>query len=157
VWYYFRVALANPQSDSAITSIGIEMNVDVGAHVVWFDDIKAVNIHTANWVTLPKQTWWVDEEADDLVLSDAGRTAAGYHLLKISGGSHPAQLTTDAAVATVPESYLTAYATYLMLLGGSRASDEDVDGRRTLAQNWLTIAEREAGKFPMLQNARKVA
>lgn len=157
VWTYFRMALANPQSDIAIVSIGIEMNVDKGAHVVWFDDLKAVDIHSANWVKLPKQTWRLDEEADDLILSDAGRWAAGYHLLKLSGGSHPAQLTADSGVSTVPESFIIAYATYLALMGGSRASDNDPDGRRTMARDWLAISEREAGKFSPLIDARKAA
>ena len=154
IWTYWRVALVNPQSDTAIVSIGIEMNVDKGAHTVWFDDIKVVDNNTGVWVKLPKQVWRIDRETDDLVLSAEGRAAAGYHLLKVSGGSNPAQLTADSGVATVPESYLVAKAVALMLRGGSRASEDDADGRRSLARDWDLEAMLERGKFPPLVDAR---
>lgn len=150
---FFHVALAAPENLTAITSIGLEMNVDKGAHTVWFDHITAVNHDTGDWVKIPKQAWRIDQEGNDLVFIEAPTS----RLLKISGGSHPAQMTADTDVATVPESFLIAYATYLMLSGGSRASRDDADGRRSLARDWLAIAEREKGKFPPLINARRVA
>lgn len=155
-WTYFRILLANPESDTAIISVGIEMNVDKGAHTVWFDDLKVVINDSAVWSPLPRQTWSIDREANDLVLTDPGKYAAGYSLLKILGGSNPAQMTADTDTATVPESYLINYATGLMLMSGSDASDNDPHGRRSLGRDFLGIAEREAGKFPVLQGAREV-
>ncbi len=154
IWTFFRVALTAPESDTAIISIAIEHNVDKAAHTIWFDDIKVVDNDSAHWTVLPKQTWDIDQEANDLVFKTG---APSHRLLKISGGAHPSQLTTDAGTSEVPESYIIAKATALMLSGGSRASREDADGRRTLGRDWEALAARELSKLPPLVNARKVA
>lgn len=151
-WTFFRTAFAASEGNTAIISIALEHNVDKGAHTIWFDDIKVVDNDSAHWTALPKQTWRIDQEANDLVFLGA----PSHRLLKISGGAHPSQLTTDAGVSEVPESYIIAKATALMLSGGSRASGEDADGRRTLGRDWEALAARELGKLPPLVDARKV-
>lgn len=153
---FFRIALANPESDTAIISIGIEMDQDKGAHTVWFDDIKAVNENTSVWTPLPSHLWHIDQEANDLILTGPGKSAVGYSLIKLTGGSHPAQMTADTDTATVPEDYLVAKATSLMMLGGSRAGSDDPEGRRASAQYWEREAIKARGKFPALQGARIV-
>jgi hypothetical protein len=156
VWTYFRVALVNPETDTAIISIGIEMDQDKGAHTVWFDDIRATHNNRSVWTRLPHHLWHIDQEADDIILTGSGKTTMGYALMKIVGGSHPAQMTADTDVATVPESYLIAQATYLMLTQGSRASGDDPEGRRSQAREWGGIAQLERGKFPAFQGVRVV-
>lgn len=155
-WTFCRVALAAPESDTAIVSIGIEMDQDKGAHVVYFEDFRAVDDNSAEWVTLNDECWRIDQEALDLVFTPPGVIAMGDSLIKITGGSNPAQLTAQSTVATVPESYLIAYATGSLLLGGSRATGDDRDGRRSLGREWMDRAVRERGKFPILINVRKV-
>jgi hypothetical protein len=44
-----------------------------------------------------------------------------------------------------------------MLMSGSRATNDDPLGRRSLARGWFQVAEREKGKFPSLVNGRKAA
>jgi len=156
-WTYWRVSLAAPENDTAIISIGIEMDQDKGAHTVWFSNIKVVDHNSAHYVEIPNQTWSIDKQANDLILKPSGRKAAGYSLLKISGGSHPAQMTADSDIATVPESYLIAYATAMRLRAGSRATAEDTEGRRNLADRWFRTARIERAKFPMLVDVRRVA
>lgn len=155
-WTYVRIALADPDLDTAILHVGIRMTVDKGAFTLWLDDIKAVNHESAHWVPLAKNLWWIDQEGKDLILGNVGRAVASYRLLKLSGGSNPAQMTASADVATVPEEYLIAKATTLLLLGGSRASDQDIAGRRSLAGFWEGQATRARGKMPILEDARAV-
>lgn len=156
VWTYVRVALATPELDTAILHVEIRMSVDKGPFTLWLDDIKAVNHDSSIWVRLLKHLWRIDQEEKDLILTPSGRGAAGYRLLKISGGSNPAQMTASSTVATVPEEYLIAKATALLLMGGSRSGDQDMDGRRTLAGFWEGQAGRAKGKMPVLVDARAV-
>ncbi len=152
-WTFFHVALAAPENDTAIASFGLEMDVDKAAHTIWFDQIVAVNHDSGEWTRIPKQSWSIDQEANDLVFTDPPT----YRLLKISGGSHPSQMTAGTDVATVSEGYLVAKATSLLLIAGSRASREDPEGYRSLGRDWEITAIREAGKFPVLTDARKLA
>lgn len=155
-WTYFRIALANPETDTAIVSIGLEMNVDKGAHTVWFDDIKAVNHDAAQWTPVGKNLWNIDREENDLYFSPAGVRGLGYGMLKLEGGSIPASMTANSDVATVPEQYLIAQATAYLLYGGSVASNEDPDGRRSLADRFQQQANRARGGFDVLTSVRKV-
>jgi hypothetical protein len=41
-WTFVRMSLANPETDTAIISIGLEYDSDLGACTVWIDDIVAV-------------------------------------------------------------------------------------------------------------------
>ena len=53
-WTYVRVALANPETDTAIISVGLNYAVDIGAATIWINDVKAVLDKTAIWTTLQK-------------------------------------------------------------------------------------------------------
>ena len=144
-WTFFHVALGAPESDTDIISLGIEMNVDKGAHTIWFDQITAVNHDSGEWTKIGKQAWRIDQEAKDLIFTNPPTS----RLLKISGGSHPAQLTTDAAVSEAPESYIIAKATAFML-----SSKRDEQGRS--ANDWEVLAAREMGKIHLPPDVRKV-
>jgi len=145
---FFRIALANPEDDTAIISIGIEMDVDKGAHTVYFDDFKAVNEDSSIWARVASQVWRIDKQAKDLILFGQGVGTVGYSLLKIKGGTNPASMSTDATVATVPESYLVAKATARLLL-----MYEDT---RTLGVGYLRDARREFRALPPLVDVVKV-
>ena len=45
-WTHVRLALATPQLDSAIISLGLEYDVDIGACTVHLDDFRAVRLAT---------------------------------------------------------------------------------------------------------------
>jgi len=155
-WTFVRLALTAPESLTAIISLALEYNANAGANTIWLDDIRAVDENSATWVTLKDHLWGIDKENDDLILPVSGVQTAGYRLLKITGGQHPAQMTGDTDTATVPETYLIAKATSLMLSGGSRAVGDDAAGRRSLAAAWEREALIERGKFDTLQGVRTV-
>jgi hypothetical protein len=149
-WTFFRIALSSPEADTAIISIGIEMDQDKAAHVVWFDDIRAVNNDTAQWEDLSRHLWHIDKEARDLILTNDGVCASGYYLMKLKGGDLPLLLDSDTDTNEVPDSYLIYRSAGLALL-------PQIDERdRQRAQIYLGLAEREAQKMPMLVNARFV-
>ena len=162
-WKYCRVALSNPEDNTAITQIRFEYDSDLGACVVYLDDIKAVKNDTATWEKLPRDTWRIDKEGTlqgastaDLVLSDRGRALASYRLLKIVGGDKPAELSSDSDTTEVPERFVTAYATALAAQAGSIRQELDTDGMRTLAGFWHNKAAEARNAMPFLTNVRMV-
>lgn len=146
-WTYVIIQLANPEDDTAIISIGLEYNANSGANTVWLDRIEAFNYDSIRWAPLGKNLWYIDQEASDLMLWPAGRSVVGSRLMKLYGGSNPAQLTTDAGTATVHEDYLVEKA---LALAKKRAGDDD----------WTThelAAQRAKGKLATGVNVRKVS
>ena len=155
-WTYVRMALVNPETDTAIISIGLEYDSELGACQVRLDDIKVVQNDTAEWTIFPKHLWKIDRSARDLILSDSGRLEAGYTLLKITGGDKPALLTTETATSEVDDSYIIARATGLAFAAASGGTGTDPDQKRQQAAFWLGLAEQSKRAFPMLITGRVV-
>jgi hypothetical protein len=152
-WTYCRIAMANPETDTAIISVGLEYDADIGACTIWIDDIKAVVNDTAVWERLPTNLWSIDKTANDLVFTSDGRGIAGYHLLKLIGGTKPALLTAETTECTVDDWYVIARATALALQGTPAG---DPGENRRMATQWLSLAELAWRSLPMLQNVRTV-
>ena len=155
-WTFVRMTLANPETDTAIISVGLEYDSDLGACVVWIDDISAVANDTAEWTTLDRRYWKIDKEARDLVLMRDGQCAAGYALIKITGGDKPALLTSDSDTTEIPEDYIIASSVTNVLLSASGGPATDPDARRQLSAYWAQQAERARRSIPMLVNVRSV-
>lgn len=147
-WRYCRLAMDTPELDSAIISVGLRHQVDIGAATVWLDDLKAVDNNTAHWSPLPRNLWTIDKEARVLVLVDGGVEWVGSKLMKLVGGDNPLLLAADADTNEVPDSYIIYRAVGLTLM--TRPETEN------RAHTYLAMAERETSKFPMLINARMV-
>lgn len=145
-WRYVRLAMDTPELDSAIISVGLRHQVDIGAATLWLDDLKATVNNEQDWELMPRDLWMVDKEAKDLVFIHTGVGWAGYGLLKLVGGDNPLVLAADSDVNEVPDSYLIYRTVGLALL--------TMPGQETRAQMYLGMAERETDKFPPLINAR---
>ncbi len=155
-WTFVQLALANPEDDTAIISIGLEYNANAAANDIWLDEIVAVNHDKSDWIELPKHLWWIDKENNDLVFSLAGVQTMGYSLMKLSGGSVPTALSSDTDVCDIPEQFVIARATALLLMGGSQGREADTFDRRGLAAYWDGRAQQERNRFPVLMNVRKL-
>ena len=155
-WTYFSAALANPEDDTAIVSVGLEMNVDKGAHTVWFDDLKAVVNDSFVWRELPARLWSIDKEAADLVLTEAGKSIVGYKMMKLVGGDEPVTLDADGTANEIDDEYVIAMATALEFQAASGGRTTDADELRQQAAFWFAKAERRKRSFPSLANVRTV-
>ncbi len=155
-WTFVRMSLANPETDTAIISVGLEYDADIGAVTVWIDDISAVANDTAEWITLPRHNWRIDRESRDLLLVRDGHDAVGYSLIKITGGDKPALLTSDSTATEIDENFIIANATNLALISTSGGPATDPDAKRQLSAYWSAQAERARKSFPMLVNVRQV-
>ena len=153
-WTYCRIALSNPETDTAIISVGFEYDADLNACTVWLDDIKAVVNSSAVWDRLPHNLWSVDRASRDLVFTSDGRSIAGYRLLKISGGAKPGLLTAESTTSDVDDWYVIARATALAIQG---TPGQDPGENRRRATQWFAIAEMAWRSMPILQNVRMIS
>jgi hypothetical protein len=155
-WTFVRMAMANPETDTAIISVGLEYDSDLGACTVWIDDISAVANDTAEWNTLDRRLWKIDKEARDLILVRDGQDAIGYSLIKLTGGDKPALLSSETDTTEIPERYVIAFATARALLSTSGGPTTDPDNKRQLVAYWDGEVNRARASFPMLANVRTV-
>jgi hypothetical protein len=151
-WTYFRVQLAIPELDTAIISIGIEYDADLGACTIWLDDLKAVKNDEAVWTPVPRRLWHIDKNTSNLILSSAGRAQIGYAMLKIVGGDKPTLLSLDTDTNEVSDEYVINKATALALAANG-PQDERTDRRIAFFEGQ---AQRAYRKLPTLSNVREV-
>ena len=156
-WTFARMSLANPESDTAIASVGLEHDADLGPGVtIWLDDISAVKNDSAQWDKLPRNLWRIDKEAQDIVLDDYAHGVARYNLLKLVGGDKPALLTTDSAPSEIDEQYIVARATALAFASASGGPNTDPDNKNNMAGFWMGMSASARRAFPMLTDVRLV-
>ena len=155
-WTFVRMSLANPETDTAIISVGLEYDADIGAVTVWIDDIVAVANDTAEWEILDRRNWKIDREARDLILVRDGHDVVGYSLIKIIGGDKPALLSSDSTATEIDENFIVANSTNLALIATSGGPATDPDAKRQLSSYWAAQAERTRNALPMLVNVRHV-
>ena len=155
-WTFCRVALANPETDTAIISVGLEYDSDIGACTVWLDDISVVRNDTAIWRRLPKHLWSVDKEARDLILTSEGRGLVGSSLIKLVGGDDPALFTAESSATELDDFYVIARTTGLALASASGGPSTDPDSKRTHAGYWFGMAASRMRSWPPLKDIRRV-
>ena len=153
-WTYCRMALSTPELDTAIISVGFEYDSDLGACVVWIDDIKAVIDASATWERLDNHLWSIDKNNRNLVFTLDGRAVARYNLLRLTGGDQPAIMTADSSTCEIDEGYVTARATALAL-SASWGLPDPGEARR-MAQFWMALSEQAKARMPILQGVRTV-
>jgi len=105
-WTYHQVALANPQSDSAIATIGIKADSDPGAVTIWIDDVKAIRSGTEAWTSVHRDFWRVEKDDRRLELDPSGLPGYASGLLRLKGLRVPALLSNDSDICEVDPEYV---------------------------------------------------
>jgi hypothetical protein len=138
-WTRHIISLANPQSDSAIISVGIKMIVDKGAFNLWVDDVKAIDALTNVYRELPIEYWGIAKGSTNyLHLTVDGLSLVGIGTqLRLTGYRIPVRLDADATTSEVDPAYLIAQTTGRLLISHAKSSFLDIHDRASLAQYWL--------------------
>jgi len=143
-WYRHSIALANPQSDTAIISIGLVQTSDVGAATYYIDDVRAVKDKSKVYKVLNPENWGIVQASTKLLQLD--ETAYSQielgRQLRLSGYAVPDEFTGDSTDSTIDPDYIVAKATSTLLLvsGGGREIDPDDNMKKS--EMWMGIAER---------------
>ena len=155
-WTFFRVKLTNPELDTAIISIGLEMDADLGACTVWLDDLSVVKNDSAEWMKIPRNLWKIDKEAQDIIFDNYVHGTARYNLLKIVGGDKPALLTSETDTSEIDEQYIISRATALAFAHASGGPATDPDNKNNMAGFWMGMSQQAKRAFPLLTDVRLV-
>ena len=146
-WTFVRMSLDNAETDTAIISVGLEYDSDLGACTLWVDDISVVRNDTAEWIKVPRNLWRIDKQSQEIIFDSYFDGLAPYDLLKIVGGDKPALLSADSTSNEISDDYVMQEATGRAFLAGDR---------RELAAPWLTLSSAARRNFPMLTNVRTI-
>ena len=155
-WTFCRVALSNPEDDTAIISVGLEYDSDLGACTVWLDDISVVKNDSAQWDKLPRNLWKIDKQEKDVVIDGYTHGLARYNLLKIVGGDKPALLTADTDTSELDEQYIISRSTALAFASASGGPATDPDNKNNMAGFWMGMSQQAKRQIPFLTDIRLV-
>ena len=152
-WTFVRIALANPELDTAIISVGLNAAVNIAANTVWISNVRGVLDSTAKWVLKDRNNWRCEENTRDIVF----RSAPGPYLLKLTGGNSPSLLSADATANTIDDDFVIARATERTLLSQGGGPSTDPDALRSLASYWGKRADEAKRSLPWNPGARVVS
>ena len=151
VWV--RLALATPETDTAVTKVTLEYNANAKANTFWMTDIRATHNDTEEWASLHPREWSVDKANRDILFTPGARNRISYKTIRLTGGDTPTLLCTDATVADLDNYYITARTTELMLsaLGSARTERQERD-----RLYWRGEAQQARKAFVITPNMRQV-
>ena len=155
-WKFVRVALSNPELNTAIISVGLEYDADIGACTIWLDDVSVAINDSAHWEKVPRNLWKIDRESNDIVFDPYFNGLVSYDLLKLVGGDKPALLSADSTSSEIDDQYIISYATGLSFAASSGGPATDPEARRQQAAFWTGKAEQAKRAFPLLRNVRTI-
>lgn len=144
VWTRHIISLANPQSDSAIISVGLKMVVDKGAFSLWADDIKAIDSFSNGYREMQLEYWNISKGSTPYFqVTSRGLSVIGSNKqMRLTGYQIPDLLTADTTVSEVDPGYLVPYVTGRLLISHAKSSYLDIHDRAGLSKYWLGQAER---------------
>ena len=147
-WTYVRLALANPNLDSAITRFMLMSGAsDAGSMTVWQDDVTVVSDGSEDWTRLNRRFWGLDQANRAIVFE--GDASVPYALVRATVRRAPNQLTTDSATCEVDPDYVINSVTAKLLR--SRA-DLSGAGRDAALQEADRAEQRAQGFFLRMGN-----
>lgn len=143
-WTRHQVALANPETDTAIISVGLIYTSDIGAVTIWNDDVRAFVEDSAAWIRVDRAHYTRDKDRRELVLNEVSHNQMQYALLKMEGYKKPTALTSDASICDVEPEYIIARVTaWLMRARGNRYASRrkadwiESDRLEVVAEAWM--------------------
>ena len=139
-WNRVQVALANPELDTALISVGLKYVTDNGAQILFLDDIEAVHIETATWRKIPLKAWGIDHEARQMWFSDGVRIATAHKMIRLQALKNPTIPSSDSDTFDVDDWYVICRATELAF--SSHAQHGDDEKRQTQADRWSLRADK---------------
>ena len=154
-WTYFQVALANPEEDNAIISVGLKY-ATTGARYLWINDIKALETESAVYNRLWSGTYRVDREARKVFLAESARKEVGYSLIRLIGYSLPSLLSSDSSICSVDPDLVVARATSKSLFSLARGSTTDPDDNDRRAAYFEGVAAQAERSLPAIKPGTKM-
>jgi hypothetical protein len=151
-----RVSLANPELDTAITSVGIKFVTGTATRYVWLNDIKAVDSQSATYVRMWGGNYRVDRESRKVFLTEPARRDIGYRLIRLIGYKLPSLLSSDSATCELDPDLVAARATSKALFSLARGRTTDPDDNDRRAAYFEGIAAQAERSLPAIRPGTKM-
>ena len=150
-WTYCRLALANPEDDTAIISVGLEYNANNGANTILMNKLIADREDYGRWEVLNQDSWYLRREERQLVFYPDALGVISGRLLRYEGYKKPSLLTADSDTADISPSLIISRTTSRALMSLSRGNTTDPDDRRQNATWWEAAAGIDERSLPILR------
>ena len=155
-WTYMRVSLASPETDTAITSVGIKYVQGTSTRYVWINDVKSVDSQSATYTRLWGGNYRVDKESRKIFLTEPARGKVGYRLVRLSGYRLPVLLSADATVCETDPDLVVARATSRSLFSLARGRTTDPDDNDRRAAFFEGVAAQAERSLPAIKPGTKM-
>ena len=155
-WTYCRLALANPEDDTAIISVGLEYNANNGANTILMNKLIADREDYGRWSALNQDSWYLRREERQLVLFEDGLSSVNGKLLRFEGYKKPSMLSSDSSTSEINADLISSRATARALMSLSRGNVTDPDDRRQNASWWEAMASRSELSQPILRQGTRL-
>lgn len=154
-WTYVRVALRNPENNTAIISIGLEYNANATANTIHLNRVKVTTDNMGNWETLQRSQWDLDKETNEIKILKDGRNTLGGSLLNIVGYRLPALPSTDASTIELSPDLIKARVIAQGKMSLTQGAKTERDNLRQDAEYWRAEAAREEFGLPLIRSGSK--
>jgi hypothetical protein len=152
-----RVSLASPETDTAITSVGIKYAAGTATtRYVWINDIKSVDSQSATYTRLWGGNYRVDKESRKIFLTEPARGKVGYRLVRLSGYRLPVLLSADSTVCEIDPDLVVARATSRSLFSLARGRTTDPDDNDRRAAFFEGVAAQAERSLPAIKPGTKM-
>ncbi len=144
-WYRHSLSLANPQSDTAIISLGIFQVTNLADFTFYIDDVIAVDPLTRVYKELNPEQWFIVKGSTNyLKLTESGlRVAGSITPLRLTGYQLPALLSADATASEIDPQWIINKVAGEMMLNHAKSSQLDIGNRTGIADRRLAKAEAD--------------
>lgn len=139
---HLSLSLANPEVDTAITSVRLSTGSSGGSSKsVLLDDLRAVKKNTAVWERLHPRRWRVSQTDKSLTLSNAPMP---YAKLRVHGVRLPSLLTSDTQESDIDAGYVinSAIAKHLRSTASRAGDNIDAAFEQSLRYEALSQSQR---------------
>jgi len=143
------LTLANPQSDSAIVSVGIKMVTDKGAFTLYVDRIKAVKSTSREYRELNPQYWDIVKDTTNyLKLTPSGMSVVGNNNnLRLSGLQLPDIMDADTDTSDIDSEYIIEFCLGYIMLNHSFKESLDIENLDEKGKAHMAMAEIKKKKM----------
>lgn len=126
-WTRCRVALANPQDDTAIISVGVEYDANEAANDIWIDGVEATEENTEDWEPVERRLWRIKQDDREIFFDREAVDTIGHSNLLLTGVKTPTILSSDTDSCDVEPEYILNYATAQLMrsVGDRRGTSRD--------------------------------
>lgn len=137
------IDLANPHLDTAIISVGIELETDKGAMILYVDRIRAVKSSTKRYVSLNPDHWGIAKgDTPKFKLTDQGLSLVGENTqMRLSGYAAPDIFSDDTTDSEIDPAWIIDRVTGRLLIAHAKSSRLDIKDKTNLSKYWLAEAQ----------------